>query len=171
MGIHLTDLFLWLFGNWAEIRAIVGTLDHPIDVEDVAMALVRFESGALGTITSSTVSPRQETYLRLDFQRATVDMSALYSYTNTNWKFNLFDDSPTSQPSTDGAPSSRMSHPRTARSLPSLSKAWTQTSVRTSAARKPAASSNFLHPCTSPPSQAKLSRAAPSRRTIPSITA
>jgi len=94
MGIHLTDLFLWLFGSWNEIRAIAGTLDHSIDVEDVAMALVRFENGALGTITSSTVSPRQETYLRLDFQRATVDMSALYSYTNTNWKYNLFDDSP-----------------------------------------------------------------------------
>ena len=94
MGIHLTDLFLWLMGDWDEVRAIAGTLDHPIDVEDVAMALVRFKNGALGNITSSTVSPRQESYLRLDFQRATVNMNGLYSYTNANWQYSLFDDSP-----------------------------------------------------------------------------
>ncbi|MEP7294094.1 MAG: Gfo/Idh/MocA family oxidoreductase [Chloroflexota bacterium] len=93
MGIHLTDLFLWLMGDWQDVRAIVGTLDHPIDVEDAAMALVRFASGAMGTITSSTVSPRQETNLRLDFQRATVSMSGLYSYRNANWQYSLFDGS------------------------------------------------------------------------------
>lgn len=88
-GIHLIDLFLWLIGDWHEVHAMMGTLDRPIEVEDVSMALVRFENGAMGNITTSVLSPRQETYLRLDFQRATVEVSALYSAANADWQFSL----------------------------------------------------------------------------------
>lgn len=93
LGIHLMDLLLWLMGDWAEVRAMIGHLDRPIEVEDISMALVRLENGAVGNITNSALSPRQESYLRLDFQRATVEVSALYRYTNTNWQFSLFDGS------------------------------------------------------------------------------
>jgi len=89
LGIHLTDLFLWLMGDWQDVRAITGTLDRPIEVENVSMALVHFASGALGSITTSAVSPRQESYLRLDFQRATVEVTALYRYSNANWRFSI----------------------------------------------------------------------------------
>lgn len=92
-GIHLTDLFLWLMGDWAEIQAIVATLDREIDVEDVSMALVRFKNGSLGNITNSVLSPRQESHLRLDFQRVTVECTALYYYNNANWRFTLPDGS------------------------------------------------------------------------------
>lgn len=85
LGIHLMDLFLWLMGDWEEIRAMTATLERQIEVEDVSMALVRFQNGAMGTITNSVLSPRQESYLRLDFQRATVECSALYRYANENW--------------------------------------------------------------------------------------
>jgi predicted dehydrogenase len=91
LGIHLTDLFLWLLGDWAEVHAITGTLDHDIEVEDVALTLVRFENGMMGSVSSSSVSPRQETYLRLDFQQATIECSALYRYGNQNWRFSLPD--------------------------------------------------------------------------------
>jgi predicted dehydrogenase len=89
LGIHLMDLLLWLFGEdqWQEVRAMIGTLDHAIEAEDVSMALVRFESGALGTIIQSSVSPRQESRLRLDFQHATVEVNTLYRYSNENWRF------------------------------------------------------------------------------------
>jgi predicted dehydrogenase len=93
-GIHLMDLFLWLMGDWHEIQAIRATMDHPVEVEDVSMALVRFENQALGNITNSVVSPRQESYVRLDFQKATVELSGLYSYTNANWIYSLPDGSP-----------------------------------------------------------------------------
>ncbi len=89
MGIHLTDLLLWLVGDWKEVQAVVETFDRPIEVENVALALVRFENGAIGSIVSSTVSPRQESYLRLDFQRATVECTALYRYTNANWRYSI----------------------------------------------------------------------------------
>lgn len=94
LGIHLMDLFLWLMGDWAEVSAMIGTLDRPIEVEDVSMALVRFESGALGTITNSALSPRQQSNMRLDFQRATVEVNALYRYINANWTYSVADNSP-----------------------------------------------------------------------------
>jgi predicted dehydrogenase len=91
LGIHLMDLCLWLLGDWAEVRAMIGTLERDIEVEDVSMALVRFENGALATLTNSALSPRQESYLRLDFQRATVELSALYRYSNADWRVTLPD--------------------------------------------------------------------------------
>jgi predicted dehydrogenase len=93
-GIHLMDLFLWLYGPWQEVTAKIGTLNHAIEVEDVSMALVTFESGAMGTIINSVVSPRQETYLRLDFQEATVELKGLYHYQNDQWTYSSYDDSP-----------------------------------------------------------------------------
>jgi predicted dehydrogenase len=90
-GIHLMDLFLWLMGDWQEVRAMLGTLERQVEYEDVSMALVRFENGALGSIVNSVLSPRQESHLRLDFQHATVEVSTLYRYDNTNWRFTLPD--------------------------------------------------------------------------------
>ena len=89
LGIHLMDLCLWLLDDWEEVRAMMGTLDRPIEVEDVSMALVRFANGALGSMINSALSPRQESYLRLDFQRATLELSALYRYDNRHWRFSL----------------------------------------------------------------------------------
>ncbi|HEX4212723.1 MAG TPA: Gfo/Idh/MocA family oxidoreductase [Candidatus Dormibacteraeota bacterium] len=86
-GNHAMDLFLWLLGEWREVSAMIGTLDRAIAVEDVSMAMVRFESGAMGSIVNSVLSPRQETYLRLDFQRSTVEVRALYGYGNDSWTF------------------------------------------------------------------------------------
>ena len=86
LGIHAMDHFLHLMGDWSEVRSVVRTLDRAIEVEDVSMALVTFANGALGSIVNSALSPRQETYLRLDYQKATVELTHLYSYTRDNWK-------------------------------------------------------------------------------------
>lgn len=89
LGIHAMDHFLDLFGEWEEVRAMAGTLDRDIEVEDVSMALVRFANGAFGSIVNSALSPRQDTYIRLDFQKATVELNHLYGYTRDNWKVTL----------------------------------------------------------------------------------
>ncbi len=91
-GIHALDLFLWLLGDWSEVSAMIGTLDRSIEVEDVSLATVRFSTGALGSIVNSVLSPRQETYLRFDFQRATVELTGLYSYSNKNWRYSMLED-------------------------------------------------------------------------------
>jgi predicted dehydrogenase len=86
-GIHAMDLFLWLLGGWEEVSAFTGTLDRAIEVEDVSLAMVRFKNRALGSIVNSVLSPREETYLRFDFQKASVELTGLYGYTNINWRF------------------------------------------------------------------------------------
>lgn len=89
LGIHAMDHLLHLLGDWAEVRATAATLDRQVEVEDVSMALIRFAGGALASVVNSALSPRQETVIRLDFQRATVELNHLYGYTRDNWKLTL----------------------------------------------------------------------------------
>ncbi len=54
-AIHSVDLLLWLMGPVAEVRAQTGLLAHErIAVEDIAVATLRFATGALGVIEAST---------------------------------------------------------------------------------------------------------------------
>jgi UDP-N-acetyl-2-amino-2-deoxyglucuronate dehydrogenase len=56
-AIHSVDLLLWLMGPAVEVSAHTATLAHDrIEVEDVAVATVRFASGALGVIEASTAA-------------------------------------------------------------------------------------------------------------------
>ncbi len=51
---HQLDLFQWLMGPIEEVFGYWANLNHPfIEVEDTAIAVVRFKSGALGTILVS----------------------------------------------------------------------------------------------------------------------
>ncbi|MFI5356785.1 MAG: Gfo/Idh/MocA family protein [Opitutales bacterium] len=95
-GIHTMDHLLHLLGDWTEVKAAAETLFHQIEVEDVSMALVKFASGARAAIVNSTLCPRQETYLRLDCEHATVELTHLYAYKRENWKL-------TPAPSADAA--------------------------------------------------------------------
>jgi predicted dehydrogenase len=94
LGIHAMDFFLWLLDDWRDVRAMMGTLDRPIEVEDVSLAMVRFASGAVGSVVNSALSPRQETHLRLDFQKSTVELRTLYGYSNADWQFSVARHSP-----------------------------------------------------------------------------
>jgi len=54
-AIHSIDLIYWLMGPVREIRARFGCLAHErIEVEDVVMATVEYESGAMGVLEAST---------------------------------------------------------------------------------------------------------------------
>jgi predicted dehydrogenase len=92
LGIHIMDLLLYLLGDWSEVRAMMATLERTIDNENVSMAIVRCGSGALVSVANSAVSPRQASYLRLDFARATVELNTLYGYSNADWRFSLAPD-------------------------------------------------------------------------------
>ncbi|WP_411375256.1 Gfo/Idh/MocA family protein [Arthrobacter sp. MPF02] len=84
-GIHQFDLLLHLWGPWAEVTAFAGKLARKTDTEDASAAVVRFESGAIATIINSVISPRETSYLRLDFEHASVELEHLYGYSDTNW--------------------------------------------------------------------------------------
>ena len=54
-GRYAIDLYLWLMSMpVAEVYAHMGTYTHQIEVEDAAMALLKFTGGALGQISAST---------------------------------------------------------------------------------------------------------------------
>jgi len=54
-GIHTIDLLLYLMGRVKRLTASIATLSHDrIEVEDTAVALLEFESGARGVIQGST---------------------------------------------------------------------------------------------------------------------
>ena len=55
-GIHIIDLLTWFLGDPVDIQAHAGTLHRQIEVEDVASATLRFENGALATITATTTA-------------------------------------------------------------------------------------------------------------------
>jgi len=55
-GVHYLDLLLWAMGPAAEVTAICATQAHQVEVEDTTLALVRFASGAVGTVLSSTAA-------------------------------------------------------------------------------------------------------------------
>ena len=86
-GIHQMDLMLALLGEWTEVRAMAGRLDRDVRTEDVSMALVRFASGAMASVVNSVLSPREESYLRFDFTEATVELTHLYGYDNSHWRY------------------------------------------------------------------------------------
>ncbi len=53
-GIHGIDVFRFLMGPVRELTAYTRTLTRRIEVEDSAVAICEFESGAVGTIEGST---------------------------------------------------------------------------------------------------------------------
>ena len=53
-GIHLIDLLLSVMGPVKSVYARTKTLAHNIEVEDTGVAMLEFESGALGVIEAST---------------------------------------------------------------------------------------------------------------------
>jgi UDP-N-acetyl-2-amino-2-deoxyglucuronate dehydrogenase len=56
-AIHSVDLLVWLMGPVAEISAMTATMTHErIEVEDVAVANLKFTSGALGVIEATTTA-------------------------------------------------------------------------------------------------------------------
>ena len=55
-GVHYVDLLRWCMGPVTEVSAVCATLAHDVEVEDTTLATVRFASGAVGTIRSTTAA-------------------------------------------------------------------------------------------------------------------
>ena len=53
-SVHWVDILTWLMGPVKTVSAYTRTMDHKIEVEDLASAAVEFENGAVGAIQGST---------------------------------------------------------------------------------------------------------------------
>jgi predicted dehydrogenase len=97
-GIHQMDMMLDVLGDWAEVRAVARRQARRTRTEDVSLAHVTFASGAVASVVNSVLSPREESYLRFDFEHATVEVTHLYGYTDRDWRI-------TAAPGCEAAPS------------------------------------------------------------------
>ncbi|RII20554.1 putative oxidoreductase YcjS [Streptomyces sp. YIM 130001] len=85
-GIHQTDLLLDLMGEWTEVRGMAARLVHDVETEDVSTAQVRFAGGAVATVVNSVLSPDEVSRIRIDCERATIELTHLYGYRNADWR-------------------------------------------------------------------------------------
>ncbi|MDF2835665.1 MAG: oxidoreductase [Paenibacillus sp.] len=74
-GIHCLDLMLWFAGKVRTVFGKTATQTHHIEAEDLGLAIVRFESGAYGTIMASTsVSPGYPASITLYGEKGTIKL-------------------------------------------------------------------------------------------------
>ncbi|MBO0776032.1 MAG: Gfo/Idh/MocA family oxidoreductase [Actinobacteria bacterium] len=85
-GIHQLDLLVSVLGEWAEVSAVARQQARRMETEDLSLAHVTFASGAAASVVNSVLSPREESYLRFDFERATVEVTHLYGYRDEDWQ-------------------------------------------------------------------------------------
>jgi UDP-N-acetyl-2-amino-2-deoxyglucuronate dehydrogenase len=55
-AIHTVDVLLWLCGSVTSLAARAATQLHDIEVEDTAVAMLEFTSGAIGTLEATTAA-------------------------------------------------------------------------------------------------------------------
>jgi predicted dehydrogenase len=85
-GIHQMDMLLDVLGDWTEVSAIARRSARVMDTEDLSLAHVTFASGAVASVVNSVLSPREESYLRFDFEHATIEVTHLYGYEDGDWR-------------------------------------------------------------------------------------
>jgi predicted dehydrogenase len=85
-GIHQMDLLTDVLGDWAELSAVARRQARRTVTEDLSLAHVTFTSGAVASVVNSVLSPREESYLRFDFEHATVELTHLYGYGDEDWR-------------------------------------------------------------------------------------
>ncbi|WZL78667.1 Gfo/Idh/MocA family oxidoreductase [Eubacteriales bacterium mix99] len=75
-GVHGIDMILWLAGDVKSVFARCETLAREIQVEDTALAVLKFKSGAVGVIEGTTsVYPAQETRFEIHGENGSVIFS------------------------------------------------------------------------------------------------
>ncbi|MET0296428.1 MAG: Gfo/Idh/MocA family oxidoreductase [Microbacterium sp.] len=84
-GIHQLDLLAYLLGDWESVQGRLWRLDRETETEDASTATVTFAGGAVVQVTTSAVSPRQKSFIRIDTQHATITVDHLYGHGHENW--------------------------------------------------------------------------------------
>jgi predicted dehydrogenase len=94
-GIHQIDLLLHLMGPWETVDARAARIARPVDFEDVSLAIVTFASGAVGTVVTSLLSPRELSRIRVDTDGGTLEVNHVYGYSDSDWSWTPVPDATT----------------------------------------------------------------------------
>lgn len=84
-GIHQFDLMLHLMGPWRTISALTARVARPVQFEDVSVASVVFESGAVGSVINSLLSPGELSRIRIDTTVGSLEVRHVYGYDDAGW--------------------------------------------------------------------------------------
>ncbi len=88
-AVHHIDIFRWMNGMPSEITAVMSNTSHDnAEVEDVSVAIGKYDSGALAQITSSVIHHGQEQ--QLIFQGKNARVSVPWKVTASTAKGNGF---------------------------------------------------------------------------------
>jgi len=110
-GIHQIDLLLHLMGPWETVDARAARIARPVEFEDVSLAIVTFPGGAVGTVVTSLLSPRELSRIRVDTTDGTLEVNHVYGYRDADWSWTPAPDATTAAsfgrdpglPRTDGS--------------------------------------------------------------------
>ena len=86
LGIHQIDLLAWLLGDWASVQGQLWRLDRETQTEDVSTAVIAFAGGAVASVITSALSPRETSSIRIDTELATVTVDHLYGHGHEHWR-------------------------------------------------------------------------------------
>jgi predicted dehydrogenase len=86
-GIHQIDLLLHLLGPWETIDGRAARIARPVEFEDVSLAILRFANGAVGTVVTSLLSPRELSRIRVDTTGGTLEVNHVYGYSDADWSW------------------------------------------------------------------------------------
>ncbi|MEK3910314.1 Gfo/Idh/MocA family protein [Paenibacillus sp. FSL H7-0331] len=88
-AVHHLDTLLWMMGSPTEIQAFMSNVSHDnAEVEDLSIAMLRYEEGSLGQVTSSVVHHGEEQ--QLIFQGAKARVSTPWKVKASNALANGF---------------------------------------------------------------------------------
>ncbi len=75
-GVHGIDLLLWIAGDAQSVFGRCATQVRNIEVEDTAIASLKFKNGAFGNIEGTTsVYPAQDTRLEIHMEKGSITVS------------------------------------------------------------------------------------------------
>ena len=86
-GIHQIDLLLHLLGPWETIDGRAARIARTVEFEDVSLAILTFASGAVGTVVTSLLSPRELSRIRIDTTGGTLEVNHVYGYSDADWSW------------------------------------------------------------------------------------
>ncbi|MDQ0735721.1 Gfo/Idh/MocA family protein [Arthrobacter agilis] len=85
-GSHQVDLLAYLLGEWSAVHATMWRLGRDVETEDLSHASLVFASGAVASVVTTVLAPRESSLLRIDTANATIELEHLYGHGHANWR-------------------------------------------------------------------------------------
>ncbi len=85
-GIHQIDLLAYLLGEWSSASGQLFRLDREVETEDTSCGVVVFESGAVASVLTTVLAPRESSLIRIDTEHATIELEHLYGHNHASWR-------------------------------------------------------------------------------------